>query len=321
VEYRLTTTCPAFAAEARAAGQEWVTADLAGNGFCDQALNVEPCYDGGDCCGTSCVIGAYPERCGLTLNDTANRQSTAAQHSVGDSDAAYNCTDPWVAENFGPMPDCGAITIARNQLHADKMAVYNRGLSTMSKVLGWSGAGEAAYGERAGIYGATMLPTRTIDPGTGIERSIIGVDGAGKVSKLHPTISAVQQALGGAALMRGGDGCTQAWGWHTCTFDAGRVFDPVHGLPPTNQSRLTVELGKGDVQLTLEEHVPFSRAWEYHVRNTTRGARGDHSVVSCGPFRLAFPNVAPTPVKTLRGRMPRQAGDAPCGAAWTRTSV
>eukprot|EP00485_Elphidium_margaritaceum_P010903 CAMPEP_0202692530 /NCGR_PEP_ID=MMETSP1385-20130828/6885_1 /ASSEMBLY_ACC=CAM_ASM_000861 /TAXON_ID=933848 /ORGANISM="Elphidium margaritaceum" /LENGTH=1260 /DNA_ID=CAMNT_0049348073 /DNA_START=54 /DNA_END=3836 /DNA_ORIENTATION=- len=61
-----------------------VDLDSVADGFCDERNNVEPCFDGGDCCASSCVYGEV--------------------HSC--SKSAFNCIDERVTSQFTQNEDC-----------------------------------------------------------------------------------------------------------------------------------------------------------------------------------------------------------------------
>ena len=48
-------------------------------------MNMDPCYDGGDCCDSTCNKIKYPDRCGIALNSTFNLDTLG--------DRIWNCTD------------------------------------------------------------------------------------------------------------------------------------------------------------------------------------------------------------------------------------
>ena len=141
--------CKQFAVDARLAGKEHVTIEYAGNGFCDPDLNIDPCYDGGDCCASTCNSRKYPARCGMLMNATDGEPIP---------DLGYNCTDHWAHENFGDLPDCGSIMLAQKELHDEQMSVYTRPLLTLTEAAGWGGGRRSARPHNAGLPEAQMMP-------------------------------------------------------------------------------------------------------------------------------------------------------------------
>ena len=236
--------CKLFAIEARERGDEHVTIDYAGNGFCEAELNFDPCYDGGDCCASTCNVRKYPMRCGMLMNETS-----------GDliPNKGYNCTDHWAPENFGPLPDCGTIMIALNELYAAQMAVWRRALLTWPDeevvrgggvTRGWQGGPRSKRPQNSGLPEAQMIPV----PYTSVE------------------------------------GATKAWGWHTCTVGLTEIFLPQRtrtgaDSPLYPRSQLNVDVTKGDITLELKEVVGYADAWRRHQQNIQHGI--DCSIWNC----------------------------------------
>eukprot|EP01043_Picozoa_sp_COSAG02_P035235 COSAG02_NODE_2510_length_8629_cov_2.483236_3_plen_1353_part_00 len=243
--------CKRFAIDARARGDDHVTIDFAGNGFCEAELNLDPCYDGGDCCASTCNTRKYPHRCGILQNG-----------STGESipDAGYNCTDHWAHENFGDLPDCGSIMLDQNDLYTAQMSVWNRPLmhypgdvvgedgrrvdSRESPTAAWAGGPRSKHPFNAGDAEAQMLPV----PYTSVS------------------------------------GASKGWGWHTCAVALGEIFLPQRlrigaDSPLHPRSQLNVDVVKGDVELNLVEAVGYSDAWRRHQLNLEAGL--DCSVWTC----------------------------------------
>ncbi len=243
--------CKRFAVDARARGEEHVTIDFAGNGFCEAELNLDPCYDGGDCCASTCNTRKYPHRCGILQNG-----------STGESipDVGYNCTDHWAHENFGDLPDCGTIMLDQNDLYTAQMSVWNRPLihypgdvvgedgrrvnSRESPTTAWVGGPRSKHPFNAGDAEAQMLPV----PYTSVS------------------------------------GASKGWGWHTCAIALGEIFLPQRvrtgaDSPLHPRSQLDVDVVKGNVEISLVEAVGYSDAWRRYQQNLESGL--DCSVWTC----------------------------------------
>jgi hypothetical protein len=72
----------------------------AGDGYCDSANNTADCYDGGDCCESTCVDGSYScESYGGCNGDCLDPN--------GNDDACATC------EELGGMEDCVGTCVAQ----------------------------------------------------------------------------------------------------------------------------------------------------------------------------------------------------------------
>jgi hypothetical protein len=273
--------CEAYAVTARAAGKEHVTADYASNGFCDADLNVEPCFDGGDCCESTCDHRKYPQRCGVVLAMSSN---VTAQRK-------YDCVDQFATENYGPLPDCGAILLAQDAYWGEQLTVraHPGRLSALSD----SHSKSVLYGVFVWTRGALNSLTRRLRPGQVWQRQLAlfrAVAGWPAGSAMPDTRDGIAGAasLGpqaGDAIGRAG----QPWGWHTCSVAAGPIFrenasgvtrstphvgggaPAVAGAAAPARSRLKVQLAEGDVELILVEALPFAIVWDRHVNNKKSG--------------------------------------------------
>jgi hypothetical protein len=237
--------CKRFAVEARARGDEHVTIEYAGNGFCEAELNLDPCYDGGDCCASTCNSRKYPTRCGMLINATTGENIP---------EVGYNCTDHWAYENFGDLPDCGTIMIEQHELYTAQMAVWERPLihfpgdsgdyNREGPTLGWAGGPRSQRPQNSGEPDAQMLP-------------------------------APYTSVGGS---------TKGWGWHTCAVEVAEIFLPQRvrigaDSPLYPRSQLSVDVVRGNVELSLAEAVGYEAAWRRHEQNEQRGL--DCSIWTC----------------------------------------
>ena len=243
--------CKRFAVDARARGEEHVTIDFAGNGFCEAELNLDPCYDGGDCCASTCNVRKYRDRCGILQNG-----------STGESipGAGYNCTDHWAFENFGDLPDCGTIMLDQHDLYTAQMSVWDRPLMHYpGDELGEDGRPVASRESPSLVWAGGLRSKRPFNAGDA-EAQMLPVP--------YTSVS----------------GASKGWGWHTCAVALGEIFLPQRtrigaDSPLHPRSQLSVDVVRGDVELSLAEAVGYSDAWRRYEQNLVAGL--DCSVWTC----------------------------------------
>eukprot|EP01051_Picozoa_sp_SAG22_P001731 SAG22_NODE_71_length_22540_cov_8.918052_15_plen_1445_part_00 len=282
--------CKPFAEAARAAGDEYVDADFAGNGFCDTALNVDPCYDGGDCCATTCDTSRFPERCGVALNSTLELETLGQR--------VWNCTDKWAAENYGPLPDCGQILLDNDAYWGEQLGVWSRRLTNLRTASGSVSCQLPRAPER-------LLPTRCWPAASCASPPPVSC----LASNRRPGPVLLLRVLcwddcppqaSGADMLESGQAGENPWGWYSCAVRLGQIFNDRPVVQPSDssgssgnsslaaaaaaggggpeqepgyypRSMLEVRLQQGDVRLDLTEALPFSDVWARHLTNKRRG--------------------------------------------------